>query len=264
VSELSQTNSRHPHTTRFHPHNVQSRTFPKANIMKKRQQNEAIALLHASEFATDHLADFNHEPLTKVDVKYASARTRLTAAVTALGGKHAIQTGGAFSGETERQHMLREDLHDELEDVRATADSISSETANPALMERFRMPDGKADSRLAAKARAFATAIREFSLNDEFEAHGHGPDTAAELEDLADELDGSEGGQSAALGEQAGATASIPEALRNGKAAIKTLHAIVRRVYKNNPAVLAAWEVARHIQRTPRPEKETPPAPNPA
>jgi hypothetical protein len=119
-------------------------------------------------------------------------------------------------------------------------------------MERFRMPNGNGDARLIAKARSFATAIRELSLNDEFEGHGHGADTAADLDALANALEGSEGAQGAALGKRAGATASIPQTLRTGTAAIKTLNAIFRRVYKKNAEVLAAWETARHVQRAPR------------
>ena len=220
--------------------------------MNRRQQNKAQAFLRSDEFAGTRLADFTHQPPEKVDLKFASARARLAAAITTLGGKQAIQAGGTFGEETEKQRALREELEDELEDINASADSIASETGNPSLMERFRMPDGNGDSRLIAKARAFATAIRELSLNDEFEAHGHTADTAADLEEMAAALEGSEGEQGAALGKRAGATASIPETLRTGTAAIKTLNAIFRRVYKKNAEVLAAWETARHIQRAPR------------
>ncbi|MGL4401549.1 MAG: hypothetical protein ACRCXD_16930 [Luteolibacter sp.] len=220
--------------------------------MNRRQQNKAQAFLRSSEFAETRLVDFTHQPPTKVDVKFVSAQARLAATITTLGGKQAIQAGGSFAEETEKQRALREDLEDELEDINASADSIASETGNPSIMERFRMPDGNGDTRLIAKARAFATAICELSLNDEFEAHGHGADTAADLEQLATALEGSEGQQGTALGQRAGATATIPETIRTGTAAIKTLNAIFRRVYKKNAEVLAAWETASHVQRSPR------------
>lgn len=231
--------------------------------MNRRQQNEAQMLLHVEEFATKRLPDFTHEPPTKVDLKFASARTRIVDAITALGGKQAIQAGGDLAEETEKQRVARENLIEELQDVNAAMQAIAEETENSSLMERFRMPHSYGDSTLAAKARAFAAAIRELSLNDELEGHGHGPDTATDLDDLAGKLEGAEGEQAVALGGQVGATAAIPQALRKGKAAVKTLHAIIRRVYKNNAEVLAAWEVARHVQRSPRRETETPPAPQP-
>lgn len=220
--------------------------------MNRRQQNKAQAFLRSSEFADTRLADFTHQPPTKVDLKFASACSRLNASITTLGGKQAIQAGGSYGEETENQRALREELEDELEDINASADSIASETGNPALMERFRMPDGNGDTRLIAKARAFAIAIRELSLNDEFEGHGHGADAATDLEELAKSLEDSEGVQGTTLGKRTGATATIPETLRTGTAAIKTLNAIFRRVYKKNAEVLAAWETARHVQRAPR------------
>jgi hypothetical protein len=101
------------------------------------------------------------------------------------------------------------------------------------------------------------------TCSDEFAAHGHPPDTATDLENMAAEFEGSEGKQGTALGERAGATASIPEAIREGTDAIKTLDAIINRIYKGNPATLTAWETASHVQRSPRrrPEDDTKPEP---
>lgn len=225
---------------------------PNKNKMKRRQQHEAQALLRANEYAATRQPDFAHQPPTKVDAKFTQTCQRLGTVITDLGGKQAIQAGGAYGEETEHQRVLRQDLEEELRDVNATAAAISEETANPAMMDRFRMPYGSSDRNLAASARAMAAAIRDLALNDEFEAHGHPADTAADLEQMADAFDTTEGEQGAALGERAGATAAIPGALRAGKSAVKTLDAIFRRVYKGNPGVLAAWKTACHVQRVPR------------
>ncbi len=232
--------------------------------MTKRQQHEALSFLHANEFTTTLLADFTHQPPNKVDLKFTSAREKLAKCITDLGGQAAIQAGGAYGEETGKQGMLRSDLEEEIADINATAISIAEETENPAMMERFRIPHGVSDSKLAASARAMAAAIRELSLNDEFEAHGHPADTATDLEDMADEFDGSEGDQGTALSTRTGTTASIPETLRSGKAAVKTLNAIFRRIYKRNIQVLTAWKTASHVQRAPRPAKTPTPVVNPA
>lgn len=223
--------------------------------MNKRQRPVAQALVRANDFADTLLPDFTHQPLTKVDQKFTSARQRLTAATDLLGGKQAIQAGGVYNEETENQSVLRDELEEELRDINSTAGSIAEETHNSSLMARFRMPHGQSDSDLAASARAIAAAIRELELNDEFEAHGHPGDTATDLEELVVEFIGSEGGQGTALGCRAGATAAIPGALRAGKAAMKTLNAIFRRVYKGNIEVITAWKTASHIQRVPRAAK---------
>jgi hypothetical protein len=221
--------------------------------MNRRQQTAAQALLRANEFAASRLPDFTHQPPTKVDLKVADARERLTRAITELGGKQAIQAGGVYAEETQRQSILRGDVLEELQDVNTTAAAIAEETANPALMNRFRMPYGSGAGALIATTRAMAAAIRELGLNDEFEAHGFSADTAATLDQLAADFELKEGEQGTALGDRVGATAAIPATLRAGGSAVKTLNAIFRRIYKGNHDVLAAWKSASHVQRAARP-----------
>ncbi len=225
-------------------------------IMNRRQINQAQSFLRVSEFTEKRLADFTHEPPTPVDAKFASARARLETAIKDLGGKQAIQAGDDYAEETEIQRQLIDKLHDELADVREAAEAISKEIADPSLIKRFRMPRSNGLDAITGKARAFAKAIRELSLNDELAAHGHPADTATQLETLANDLDGQEGEQGTALGERVGATASIPTVIRAGLAAIKTLDVIIGRIYKTDPATLAAWDTASHIQRTPRRKDE--------
>lgn len=227
--------------------------------MNKRQRPVAQAIVRASDFATSRLPDFTHQPPTKVDLKYTSARERLTTVIGTLGGKQAIQSGGIYNEETASQRILRDELEEELRDINSTAASIAEETHNPAMMERFRMPHGESDNSLAASTSAIAAAIRELGLNDEFEAHGHPADAATALEEMVGGFEQSEGEQGTALGNRAGATAAIPEALRAGKSAMKTLNAIFRRVYKGNIEVLTAWKTASHVQRESHHEP-TPPA----
>jgi hypothetical protein len=217
--------------------------------MTSRQQQIAQALLRASDFNASHATDFNHNPPTKVDQKFSAARQRIDAAITQLGGKQAIQSGGAFEEKTESQREHRRHLRDELRRTIRGANSIAAETKSDALLDRFRMPDGRADGDLVASARAFARSIRELSLNDEFEGLGFGADHAKALETAALALEASEGDQGAALGEQAGATATIPQIIDDGKDALHTLDVLFGNVYSSRPEVLAAWTTASHIER---------------
>ena len=223
--------------------------------MNTRQNAIAQSFVRADEFVDQRKPqDFTHTPPTKVDEKVSSAQQRLKGAITSLGGKQAIQSGGGFGESTQSQRTLRADVIEELRDIVRTAEAISEETGNEAMMDRFRMPGGRGDEELKARARGMAAAIRDLSLNDEFEGHGHGEDTAADLEESISEFEASEGEQGAALGQQAGATATIPETLRAGKSAIKTLNAIFHRVYREKLDLLTAWRTASHIER---PEKRT-------
>lgn len=211
------------------------------------------------------MADFTHTPPTKVDVKFSAARQRLQKAIADLGGKGVIQEGGAFGEATEMQRTLRQDLEEELRNFNRTASAIAEETRNPGLMDRFRMPQGSGDSELRIKALAMAKAIRDLNLADEFTAHGHDEDAAADLEEQAAGFKGSEGEQGVALAEQAGATAALPEVLRQGKSAKKTLDAIFNNRYKGNAEVLGAWKTASHTERArvKRKDQGQPPAPAP-
>ena len=237
--------------------------------MNAKQTKEAQMLVQVDEFNDRRLPDFTHNPPTAVDLKFAATRGRLKLAVRELGGKAAIQASRIFNQQTEEKRTLRQDLEDEMRNYNATARSIAEETKNSGLMDRFRMPQGSGDGELKAKARAFAAAIRELSLNDEFAAHGHGdlddagqpvaPD--AVLEAIADDFETGEGVQGNALSTQAGATQAIKAQLRHGKAAVKTLEAIYNNVYKADGEMLGAWKTASHMERTNAKAKAAAPTP---
>ena len=219
-------------------------------------------LLRADEWAEGRAADFTHNPSTPVDLKYAATMTRLDTAISDLGGASAIQQGGDFGEETEQQRMLRSDLEDTLRDVNRTAAAIAEETANPSIMDRFRMPSGSGDMMLRTKLTAFADAIVELNLAAAFAEHGLTV-TEADLRQMAQDFNESEGEQGEALGGRAGATASIPVILRGGRSAVKTLNAIFHNTYKNDAAKLGAWKTVSRVQRdNSNGGGETPP-PNP-
>ena len=72
-------------------------------------------------------------------------------------------------------------------------------------------------------------------------------------------------GQAEAWGLRVEATANLAEAARQGFEAVRELDAIVRNIYRDNEAELAAWESASHVDRAPRRAEEeveeAPPAP---
>ena len=138
-----------------------------------------------------------------------------------------------------------------------TAAAIAEDTKNPALMDRFRMPQGNGDEELKAKARGFARALRDLSLNEAFAGLGHiGEDEEghaltpdAILEQMAADFQTGAGEQGNALSDQAGATHAIPVHLRRGKGAVKIFDAIYNNVYKGNAEMLGAWKTASHVER---------------
>jgi hypothetical protein len=115
-------------------------------------------------------------------------------------------------------------------------------------MDRFRLPHGDGDTELAAKLRSFGTALEELQLLSALAAHGLTV-TKAGLEQMAKELLEGTGEQGTARAKQAGATASIPETLKEARSCKKTFDAIYGNSYEGNTEVLAAWKSASHVPR---------------
>jgi uncharacterized protein (DUF433 family) len=74
--------------------------------------------------------------------------------------------------------------------------------------------------------------------------------------DIAD-LEHAIGGQNTGRNTHVSATASIETVIERGMNAVRKLDAIVRNKFHNDPATLAAWESARHIESSARTRKRS-------
>jgi hypothetical protein len=127
------------------------------------------------------------------------------------------------------------------------------------------MPRSAGDQALLNSARAFAADAGAFSaalisvgLPADFIAHLNADITAFES------LITTKG---SALTGQAGATGGLADAAHKAAVALHVLKTIVPNTYKNNPAKLAAWATASHVQKhtpVPRATPTTTPAATPA
>ncbi len=216
--------------------------------MNDPQRRIARSFLNVDAFNTGRAADFTHTPATPVDARWAGARQKLKDAIRDLGGKAAIQAGGARGQQTGVTLIERTDIEEVMRRGNLVASSIADETHNPGLMERFRMPHGNNDGKLVDKLRGFANAMTELSLVEDFAAHGF-TEMPADLLEMADNFERSMGTGGATLGQQTGATNVIPEIIRRGRSAVKTLHAIYHNVYRGNAELLGAWRTACHVEQ---------------
>lgn len=147
--------------------------------------------------------------------------------------------------------------------ISRTARSMSSSA--PGIEERFRLPSNKDAHTWLATARAFADEGE--LLAEQFVGRGMAPDFADDLKARILAFEQSADGQAQKSAEQVAATASLAEAAAQGLEAVRELSVIVRNVYADNDAELAAWESASHVERAPRraeeeeEEEETPPPP---
>ena len=155
---------------------------------------------------------------------------------------------GAARQGTETRAQARGSLRDAMETINRTAKALADDVAG--IDDKFRMPRGTNDQTLLNAARAFKADAETFKA--QFIAHEM---PSAFLEDLQADIDALEeaiSNQASGVGNHVAASAGLDAAVELGLDRIRKLDPIMRNKYANNPAVLAEWTSASHIERAPR------------
>jgi hypothetical protein len=155
---------------------------------------------------------------------------------------------------------LRESLRAQVAAIADTAEIISRDY--PELKGAFpHMRADRSDLTLIAVARSFVAAA--LPLKARFVEYDLPPDFIERLGTDADTLEQHMSTQTESTGTRVNTNASIEEALQHVDDAMERLDIIVRNKYRNDPAKVAAWESARHLERAARSKRggETPPTP---
>jgi hypothetical protein len=165
-------------------------------------------------------------------------------------GRNAAEQGTTTKG------AARDNLQDDLDAMSRTARAIGEVT--PGLEDKFRLPRGRAnDQELLAAARAFlADAL---PMKATFIEYGMPADF---LEDLDDDIQAFVAAvelQESGKRDRATATAAIDDVISRGMQIVRRLDAIVYNILRDQPAKLAGWNRARHVERAPKRKRETPP-----
>jgi hypothetical protein len=226
--------------------------------MKQKISSLESALKTTDAFGIKYAADFLAASLG--GQQFALIHT----AVPLLSGLGATQVSG-----TEQTYSAilakvagRFHLHDDMIGITNAAHSLVL-LGTDGLAGKFLMPHSNGDQALlnsarafAADAVAFAAALISVGLPATFLTQLNADITAFES------LITTKG---TALTGQAGATGGLANAAHQAAVALHVLKTIVPNTYKNNPAKLAAWATASHVQKhTPVPRAQpattTPPA----
>lgn len=177
--------------------------------------------------------------------------------------KHVSSHGAARQGTATREEA-RAVLRELMEAIRRTARVMAQEITG--LDDKFRMPPPGNDQLLLTSARAFL--VDATPLAAQFIAHELPPDFLEDLADAIAALEAAMGQQSSSVGNAVAARAALEETFELGMDTKRKLDAIMKNKYANNPAVLAEWTSASHIERAPKHKKEKPaggtPTPPPA
>jgi hypothetical protein len=170
----------------------------------------------------------------------------------------AKQSSGRNTAEqgTTTKGASRDNLRDDLEAMSRTARAIGEVT--PGLEDKFRLPRGRAnDQELLAAARAFlADAL---PMKATFIEYGMPTDFLEDLEDDIQAFVAAADIQETGKRDSAVATAAIDDVISRGMQIVRRLDAIVYNILRDQPAKLAGWNRARHVERAPKRKRETPP-----
>jgi hypothetical protein len=180
----------------------------------------------------------------------------LNGIITELNTNAAGQSSGRTAAEqgTTTREAAREAVREALQAISRTARAMAEET--PGLDDKFRLPRGHVnDQTLIAAARA--AAIDAVQYKAMFIEYGMPATFIEDLnEDVAD-FEAAVNAQATGLRQRVTATAAIDEIIERGMKIVRRLDAIVRNAFRDNPAKLAAWESARHVERAPRRKADT-------
>ena len=210
--------------------------------------NEAVraqaTLARVHDFATAEAAFF---PPTSVGGQLFG---EIGSALVQLGTHASAQVGGGNTARegTEQKALAQEDLLDLMMMIRRTARSLDHE--HPGLHAKFRIPPDLSATELLGVAEHFATEATPFKAN--FIAYGLPETFLEDLNEQISELRDALADQTAGTRTRVTATAGIRATIDGAFINLRRVDPIVRNVFRDDPAKLAAWASARHLERAPR------------
>jgi hypothetical protein len=192
-------------------------------------------------FGDSRSADF------PADSAGAETLLELTDLISQLTTLRDLETAGAG---VRRTHSLnrtsaRQAIVDDLRAISRTARALKA--AHPGIEGKFKFQSGKSDQAMLSTARAFINEARP--LKEAFIRHDLPADFIEDLEADIAAFERIHDGQATTTIGGVQVTRAIDETIRRGLTTVKRLDAIVRNKYRANPAIIAAWDTASHIER---------------
>lgn len=163
-------------------------------------------------------------------------------------GKRTAQEGAGSKAAT------RAELREDMERIGRTARSMAMTT--PGLEDKFRAPRSVSDQTLLAAARSFATDAQP--LQAEFIRRGLQADFLDDLEADITAFETAINHKIQGTEKHVSAAAAIDDAIESGVNTVRELDPIMRNMFADDAAKLAAWLSASHVERAPK--KAKPPA----
>ena len=198
-------------------------------------------------FFTSNAADFTG------NVKAEQYTTMINAEKAKILDFDAQQTSG-FDDKRQTQEIYetrRDELIDLLESFVLAADIVDDEIEGTAA--KFKKPYPRTDRNLIAKAMSFHTDSA--AIEAEFTEAGLPADARADLVAMREAFQQAALANDTAEEKHAEATGGMADSFRKIMEYSKKRGKVVQLKYRNNPAKLAAWTVASHLDRAPKKAK---------
>jgi hypothetical protein len=222
--------------------------------MKNQEIRTLDTLKRADAFHTANAVDF---AAGSVGAKQFAAITDAVMQAGALGATQ-LTAGAEAHSSVLSQATLRLLIQDDLVHINRAAHSLAL-LGTPGVDGEFRMPRGNSGQKLLNAARAFITDATP--LKAQFITLNLPADFLDTLQTHTDAFETTLKSKARGKQTQAGATSGIADTAHNAVIALHVVDTIVRNTYKNDPAKLAEWTVASHVERAARKTAKPAPAP---
>lgn len=158
------------------------------------------------------------------------------------------QSGFADTGKsgTAQRAMARQNIRDYLSTLGQTARSVARKT--PGFDKNYPPPSGMDDTELLNEARAVAPK----ALADQAIFIGRGLTLAflTSIDEYIADFDASQDVSNVADGSRGAAVGEKNDAYEKGLDDVDVINDFIRNFYRNQPAKLAAWKIASHVERS--------------
>lgn len=218
--------------------------------MSDRVRNVYNMFVSTGAFDDANAADYSHLP--DGALQFAIVRD----VIEKLEAYFADQVSGATGQSVEMASVLIQAAKRKMKEYSAAARVLNIDDAG--IRRLFRIPNGDGAQEVVAAGREFVeeaathkAAFGRFGLTD--------ADRTA-LDKNLDDIETAVSKKAGAHSKKVGATAGIDDEIQRGLDAERFLDAMMKVVYRYNPAKLREWQSARHVRRVNQPAPpETPP-----
>lgn len=212
--------------------------------MNNRETKEHETYLRVRECGTAHASQipadsYAAELFARLGQSLAKLETHAT---TQSSSKRAVAESGAS------KNASRSKLRAKCDAVRRTAKSM--DRTMPGVAEKFRIPVRLKDQDLLALARGFAADSAP--LKAEFIKRGLPADFREDLLAAAVEFEQAVSRKMQSKESRISSTATVKGFFKECRENVRELDPIMRNLFADDAAVLAAWESASHMERAPR------------